>query len=120
MAVEVHDDHLAQDAPDDEWISLAGQARWVVITKDKHIRHRASELEAVKAHSARVVVIRVKNATATDIADVLVKGRHRISRFAARTPAPFVAGIDRYGKVTVYRLPDPMAEHITGTTPAPS
>ena len=120
MAVEVHDDHLAQDAPDDEWISLAGQSRWVVITKDKHIRHRAAELEAVKAHSARVMVIRVKNATAEDIADVLVNGRHRISRFAAKTRAPFVAGIDRYGKVTAYRLSDPVAEHITDTTPAPS
>jgi len=118
MRVEVHDDHLAQDAPDDEWIALAGQERWVVITKDKNIRHRAAELEAIKAHSARVLVIRVKNATATAIADVLVKGRHRIGRFAAKTPAPFVAGIDRYGKVTVYRHPDLMADHTTGTTPA--
>ena len=91
-----------------------------MITKDKNIRHRAAELEAIKAHSARVLVIRVKNATAADIADVLMKGRHRINRFAAKTPAPFVAGIDRYGKVTVYRLSDLMAEHITGTTSASS
>lgn len=104
VTVEVHDDHLAQDAPDDEWIALAGRERWVVITKDKNIRYRAAEIEAIKAHSARVVVIRVKNATATDIADVLLTGRHRIRRFAAKTPAPFVAGIDRYAKVTVYRL----------------
>ena len=75
-----------------------------MITKDKHIRHRAAELEAIKAHSARVVVIRVKNETATDIADVLVKGRHRINRFAAKTPAPFVARIDRGGTVTGYRF----------------
>ena len=91
-----------------------------MITKDKHIRHRAAELEAIKAHSARVLVIRVKNATAADIADVLVKGRPRIGRFAAKTAAPFVAGIDRYGKVTAYRLSVHMAEHIMGKTPAPS
>ena len=119
MTVELHDDHLGQDAPDDEWIALAGRARWVAITKDKHIRHRAAELEAIKEHSAQVVVIRVKDATAQDIANVLVKGRHRISRFAAKTPAPFVAGIDRYGRVTAYRLADPMAEN-TGTSPTPS
>ncbi|MYD99344.1 MAG: hypothetical protein F4X98_18420 [Gammaproteobacteria bacterium] len=51
----------------------------------------------------RVVVVRAKNATATDIAELLLKGKNGIARFTAKTEAPFVAGIDRSGRVTPYR-----------------
>ena len=99
MAVEVHDDHLAPDAPDEEWIALVGRRGWVAITKDRNVRYRAAELGAIRRHSARIIVIRMKDATGPDIAELLVRGRHRIARFAAKRPPPFVAGI--YGSGTV-------------------
>ena len=102
MKVEVHDDHLPLDAPDEEWIALVGRKGWVAITKDKNVRYRAAELDAIRRHSARVIVVRMKNATGSDIAELLVKGRLRIARFAARTPAPFVAGILGGGTVKAY------------------
>ena len=104
IAVEVHDDHLPQDAPDEEWITLVGRMGWVAITKDRGVRHRAAELQAIRRHSARVIVIRMKNATGPDIAELLVKGRHRIARFAAKTPPPFVAGIYGSGAVKAYEI----------------
>ena len=102
MKVEVHDDHLPLDAPDEEWVALVGRMGWVVITKDKNVRYRAAELDAIRRHSARVIVIRMKNATGPDIAELLVNGRRRIARFAAETPAPFVAGIYGSGTVKAY------------------
>ena len=104
MAVEVHDDHLPLDAPDEEWIALVGREGWMAVTKDKNVRYRTAELEAVRKHSARIVVIRMKNATGPEIAEVLVKGRRRIARFAAKTPAPFVAGIQKSGTVRSYEI----------------
>ena len=104
MAVEVHDDHLPPDAPDEDWIALVGREGWVAVTKDKNVRYRTAELEAIREHSARVLVIRMKNATGSDIADVLAKGRRRIARFTARTPAPFIAGIQKSGAVSAYKL----------------
>ena len=104
MAVEVHDDHLPQDAPDEEWIALVGRRGWVAITKDRNVRYRAAEHEAVRRHAARVIVIRMKNATGADIAELLVKGRRRIARFAAKTPPPFVAGIYASGTVKAYGI----------------
>lgn len=101
MAVEVHDDHLPLDAPDEEWIALVGSMRWVAITKDRNVRYRAAELQAIRRHSARVIVIRMKDATGQDIAEVLVRGRHRIARFSAKTPAPFLAGIYKTAAVIV-------------------
>ncbi len=103
-AVEVHDDHLPQDAPDEDWIALVGARGWVAITKDRDVRYRAAELEAIRRHSARVIVIRMKNATGLDHAALLVRGRRRIARFAANTSPPFVAGIYRSGAVRAYEI----------------
>ena len=95
MQVEVHDDHLAIDAPDQEWIALVGRRHWVAITKDRNILYRSGELASVAEHSARVIVVRMKNATGPDIADLPSKARSQIARFASETPAFFVAGLNR-------------------------
>jgi hypothetical protein len=42
--VEIHDRHFAQDAKDAEWLPEVGRRGWVVLTKDRHIRTRQSEL----------------------------------------------------------------------------
>jgi uncharacterized protein with PIN domain len=104
IAVEVHDDHLAANAPDEDWISLVGRKHWLAITKDKNIRYRAAELDAVKEYDAKVLVVRAKNATGQEIADILIKARARIQRFARTHEAPFVAGVDRTGRVSMYDL----------------
>jgi len=102
--VEVHDDHLPATAPDEDWIELAARKSWLAITKDRNIRYRAAELEAIREHSAMVLVVRATNATGQDIADVLVKAQMRIRRFVDKHDAPFVARIDRSGRVTKYDL----------------
>ena len=86
------------DAP-----ALVGRKGRVAITKDRNIRYRAAELAAIRRHSARVIVIRMKHATGPDIAALLVKGRRRIARFAAKTPAPFVAGVYGNGQLNMYQ-----------------
>ena len=104
MTVEVHDDHLPPDAPDEHWLELVGQANWVALTKDKNIRYRIAELESIKRNSARVIVIRGRDMTGMDIAELLVQSRRRLSRFVERTPAPFVAGISRGGALRPYPI----------------
>ncbi len=74
----------------------------MAVTKDKNVRYRAAELDSIKRHSARILVVRTKNATGPDIAALLVAGRRRIARFARNTPAPFVAGITGSGQVKKY------------------
>ncbi|MGH7152226.1 MAG: hypothetical protein ACREIU_16085 [Planctomycetota bacterium] len=36
--VEVHDEHFARDARDEEWLGEVGRRGWVVPTKDQRIR----------------------------------------------------------------------------------
>ncbi len=102
IQVELHDDHLMLDAPDEDWIALVGRKGWLAITKDKNIRYRYAEIAAIKKYNAKLLVVRAKNATGEDIADILVNARARIYRFTEKNKAPFVAGIVRSGRIESY------------------
>ena len=102
--VEVHDDHLAQDAPDEEWIQLVGEKDWLAVTNDKNIRYRQSELAAIRDNKARIFVIRAKNVTADDVAEILLKAMERMKKFSRKTAPPFVAAIYRDGTVKPYKM----------------
>ena len=102
--VELHDDHLAVDAPDEDWISLTGDNDWIAITEDKNIRYRSGELLAIRDNFARVIVLRAKRTTGEEKAELLVKYAGRIQDFARKNDAPFVAGIVRNGRITKYNI----------------
>ncbi len=102
--MEVHDDHLPMDAPDQEWIDLVGRKGWIAITKDKHIRYRYAEFAAVKTYRARVVVIRAKNLTGGELTELIIKCYLKIQNHSSNNPAPFVADLDRSGKLSNYEL----------------
>ena len=103
-AVEIHDDHLPIDAPDEDWIALVARRRWIALTKDKNIRYRSAELAAIREHGARVVVLRAKNATGDQMAAMFVRHAARLVRYAAGHSPPFVVGMDRSGTLTDYPL----------------
>lgn len=105
LKVEVHDNYLPQNAPDDDWIALVGRKGWVAITKDKRIRYRGAELKSVKDHKARIIVLRMKVATIEEMANLLIKARHQIALLNAITEAPFMAKIDRGCKLQSYLIP---------------
>ena len=100
--VEIHDDHLPIDAPDEDWIQLCSTRHWFAVTKDKNVRYRAAQKRAIATHKACVFVIRAKTATGPEIADLLVKYHGKLQRFTEHNPAPFIAGIDRSGSVYKY------------------
>lgn len=45
--IEVHDDHLPQDAKDEEWLRYVGARNWVVLTQDDRIRFHNHERTAL-------------------------------------------------------------------------
>ena len=102
LRVEVHDYHLPIDSPDEDWIALVGRRGWIAITKDKNIRYRYAEIEAIKKHRARIIVVRAKNATGSEIASTVVKFTRRLQNFARRSRPPFIIGLDRSGSMSRY------------------
>jgi len=51
-----------------------------------------------------VIVIRAKSTTGDEKAELLVKYAQRIQEFADKNDAPFVAGIDRNGRIANYDI----------------
>ena len=100
--VEIHDDHLPVNAPDEDWIKLISSRGWIGVTKDKRIRYRSAEISTIKEYRARVIVIRAKNQTGTELAEILLKYHSRIQKFVTREKAPFIAGINRSGTISHY------------------
>lgn len=100
-----HHDVLAEASPDEDWIKLCGENGYIAITEDKRIRYRQYELEAIKQHGARVVVVRAKLLTGTQKGEIVASALNRIARFADKHAAPFVAGLVRSGALTKYDLP---------------
>jgi predicted nuclease of predicted toxin-antitoxin system len=89
--VEAHDDHFAQDAADEQWIPDVAARGWVILTKDKNIRRRAGEREALVTASARIITLTSGNMRGADMAALFVGHLAEMEQLAATTPAPFVA-----------------------------
>ena len=102
--VVVHHDVLPPDSPDEDWIRLCGEQGYLAITEDKRIRYRQFELEAIREYQAAVIVLRAKLLTGAQKGEILAKALNRIERFFSRHDPPFVAGLDRSGRLSKYDL----------------
>lgn len=98
----MHADHFRDDASDDEWLAQAGKNGWLVLTKDKHIRYRRAEFDAVVQAKVRLFVLTAGNITALEMGEVFVKALGRMTRTAAKHDAPFIACVTKGGSVSLY------------------
>jgi len=102
LHVEFHADHFADDADDETWISVVGQRGWVVLTKDKAIRTRPVELQAVIAANVRMFRLPSGNMTGEEMGRVFVDNRLNMGRFMKNHPPPFIARVSASGVAMVY------------------
>jgi hypothetical protein len=92
-AVELHDDHFAGAAPDDQWIPEVTNRGWVILTKDKTIRRRPDELQALLTSRARVFTLPSGNLRGDAMAERFVRHLPEMERLALSQPPPFVANL---------------------------
>jgi len=100
--VEVHADHFREDAPDDEWLDWVGRKGWLVLTKDKRIRYRQTEFEAVVQANVRLFVLTAGNVTAMEMGEIFAKALRGMNSLAGNHDAPFVARVTKGGSVSLY------------------
>ena len=84
----------AQAVEDTEWISLAAQRGWVVLTKDDRIRRRPAERQAIEDGKVRVFCLTNAGLAFAEQADYFISNRFRIIQ-ASRRPGPYVYGVYR-------------------------
>jgi predicted nuclease of predicted toxin-antitoxin system len=102
--VELHDDHFSQDAQDQVWLAEAGNRDWVVLTKDKHIRYRAVETNALMAAKVRAFVLTARgDLSGAEIGQIFVKALPAMSKLCATGLRPFVGHVSRDGSVSIIK-----------------
>ena len=98
--VEIHDDHFAPDAKDEDWLVEVGKRGWIVLTKDDRIRYRVTERTALTSSRVRAFVLTSSQLQGTEMAAAFVTALPRIKRLIAKQAPPFIGRISRSGKVS--------------------
>lgn len=96
-----HDSIPDEATPDIVWLARAGREEWLVLTKDKLIRKRPLERQALMEARVRAFVFSGGNMSGVEMAEVITGCANKLLRIAASTPAPFVARITGSGDVEV-------------------
>jgi predicted nuclease of predicted toxin-antitoxin system len=102
LNVAIHDDHFAPDAKDEEWLAVAGQKQWIVVTRDERIRYRAAAKQAIRRAKVRAFVLAAQgDLRAEMLAQNFLKAIRSVRRIVEEQKPPFVAKISRSGDVSV-------------------
>lgn len=104
--VEVHDDHLPQDAKDEVWLRYVGARNWVVLTQDDRIRFHDHERTALLQAKVCAFVLTAKGLRGEENGTIIAKALPAIRRMLSKHPGPFIARITRGAGVALFELPE--------------
>jgi hypothetical protein len=88
--VHHHDDHFASDAPDEDWLPIVAEHRWVALTKDKQIRLRFHERQSLLVAGGCAFFLSGGNLPGAEQARRFVSAVPRMKALLATTRAPFL------------------------------
>ena len=96
--IQLHDDHFAQNTPDDVWLAEVGRRGWIAMGQDYRLHLVDVERDAIRAHGVGVFYLWGANASQWEQLRVLVKAWDRIEA-ASREPTPFIHRIMKDGRL---------------------
>jgi len=100
--VIAHDDQFAPTTPDEVWLERCGREGWIVLTKDRNIRHNILERTALLRSGVRAFVLVSGNLTGAEIITAFTRALPRIQKLAVEVPAPFIGKVSRSGSAAVW------------------
>ena len=87
---------------DPDWAKLIGGRGWVAVTRDKRIRYRVAEKQAIAdGKLALFVLASRRNLSRVDIIDRVSAAAPRMAPFIRKNPPPFIAKIYRDGQIKI-------------------
>jgi len=95
---------VKQGTPDKEWLRIVGENGWYLITRDKRIRQRPIEKDALKIFAVGAFFLQGKEMSRWEIIRQVIMSWHRIKEKAENTNAPFAYQITRAGK-SIEKIP---------------
>ena len=103
--VEIHVSHFADNTPDIDWLSHVGQQGWVVLMKDKHIRSRPHERQALIYAGVRAFVLVAGNISGQEMGQSFVNALPAMYDLLTQRATPFIAQITRQGRISTISPP---------------
>lgn len=98
VEVEMHSDHFNHDAKDEFWITEAGRRGWFCVSRNKDIRYKKNQTEAVMRAKVGLFLLIGPKATHPKLAENFIITFSKIERFAEKNKRPFIARIYRATK----------------------
>ncbi len=83
-----------EEVADTEWIADAASRGWAILMKDKRIRHRSAEIEAVATHQAKCFVITRGDLTSAEMLRRFTANKRAIFD-ATATPGPYIYSVQQ-------------------------
>ena len=95
-----------EQVADTEWIADAASRGWPILMKDKRIRYRRAEVEAVAKHKARCFVITRGDLTSAEMLSRFITNKRAIFRAAIKAgPCIYSVQQDRLDQLYPKNLP---------------
>lgn len=91
-------------ATDGVWLDKCGKNGWIVLTRDKHIRRRRLEKEALRASGVAAFAITSGEATAEETANTIQRLLQKFVNMSVSEPKPFLYTFGLSGRLTKVRL----------------
>ena len=96
VSVELHDDHLPQEAMDEHVLRIVAENGWVLLTLDYRIRYLPAEKEAIATYHARVLHLKTTRLMPlSELADHFAGNIQRVERFLRKNPPPLFLRVSR-------------------------
>lgn len=92
-----HTDRFPRGVVDELWLTEAGKNGWIVLTRDKRIRYRKLERDALQAANVRAFVFTGGNVTARETGAILARALRKMDRICQSVPGPFIYHLGRSG-----------------------
>lgn len=97
-------DAFPANTPDEVWLPAIGERGWYLITRDKRIRTRPHQIDAlVRSNVGAFVFTQKRDPLRWGWVELVVRRWREIQRFADSHDRPFVAGVPERGRIELIR-----------------
>ncbi|MEY2485184.1 MAG: hypothetical protein QOH39_832 [Verrucomicrobiota bacterium] len=103
--VKVYDELFSPGLVDREWLRIAGEKEWIVLSSDPRIDDHRSQMIELLAAQLRVFVFVSEKSHGTKLANIFVKALTRMKQLCQKHNRPFVAHVHANGRIVMSKRP---------------
>jgi len=103
LQVEPHSKWFRHNTPDQDWLPIVGEKKWIVLMRDKAIGKRYLELNALLRSKVKAFVLVTGELSEQVSAEIIKKAVPKIVVMIEQNDFPFIAKIHKNSAVELWR-----------------